>query len=57
MVLSAADIKAFCRTLSNLQRLGMLSVQEQKTLCGLAKGGDPVGAMKGLFGVARGRSA
>ena len=42
------DVKAFCKTVSALQKAGLLSGQIQKVLCGQAKRGDLDGAMRGL---------
>lgn len=42
------DAKAFCKTVSALQKAGLLTRQRQKVLCGQAKRGDLDGAMRGL---------
>lgn len=42
------DVKAFCKTVSALQKAGLLTRQRQKVLCGQAKKGDLDGAMRGL---------
>lgn len=42
------DAKAFCKTVSALQKAGLLTRQRQKALCGQAKKGDLDGAMRGL---------